>query len=321
MKDYIGIHLSSFKDQFGIYETSISRLNDNGIPEIVPNKDGQNITPSVVEFIDKDSIVVGREAQDSIGINDENIVGLFNDDLSEDKTYKFFGKKYSQVSIIAMFLKVLKRDYEERKTNGEFNRVAIMVPTFYTRQDKRIIGKAAELAGYPNFSIIHENELAVLGGALYAKQTEKIGNRVEKMELTEAAPFYYGIIITEHETGKQFVRNLINKDEIIPIEVTETFHTIFENQTSIPISITQSSADLDDPEMVNILYQGNLVLSPGLPVKSAVDVTIGCKEDGSVACSYKDVQTGNVKNIDLRIGQSGVVPNWIDDDLDEFEVD
>ena len=321
MKDYIGIHLSSFKDQFGIYETSISRLNDNGIPEIVPNKDGQNITPSVVEFLDNGNVLVGDEAKKSIGFNDENIVGLFNDDLSEDKTYKFFGKKYSQVSIIAMFLKVLKSDYEECETYGEFNRVAIMVPTFYTRQDKRIIGKAAELAGYPNFSIIHENELAVLGGALYAKQTEKIGNRVEKMELTEAAPFYVGIIITEHETGKQFVRNLINKDEIIPIEVTETFHTIFENQTSIPISITQSPADLDDPEMVNILYQGNLVLSPGLPVKSAVDVTIGCTEDGSVYCSYKDVQTGNVKNIDLRIGQSGVVPNWDGVDLDEFEVD
>ena len=215
MKDYIGIHLSSFKDQFGIYETSISRLNDNGIPEIVHNEDGHNITPSVVEFIDKDSIVVGRSAQDSIGINDENIVRLFNDELSEDKTYKFFGKKYSQVSIIAMFLKALKRVYEKNKTHGEFNRVAIMVPTFYTRQDKRIIRKAAELAGYSNFSIIHENELAVLGGALYAKQTEKIGNRVEKMELTEVARFYYGIIITEHETGKQFVRNLINKDEII----------------------------------------------------------------------------------------------------------
>ena len=151
-------------------------------------------------------------------------------------------------------------------------------------------------------------------------QTEE-SQHITKMELTEAAPFYLGIIITELETGKQFIRNLINKDETIPIEVTERFHTIFENQTSIPISITQSSADLDDPQMVNILYQGNLVLSPGLPVKSAVDVTIGFSEDGSVACSYKDVQTGNVKNIDLRIGQSGVVPNWIDDDLDGFEVD
>ena len=40
MKDYIGIHLSSFKDESGIYETSLSRLNDNGIPEIVPNADG-----------------------------------------------------------------------------------------------------------------------------------------------------------------------------------------------------------------------------------------------------------------------------------------
>ena len=49
MKDYIGIHLSSFKDQFGIYETSISRLNDNGIPEIVPNKDGVDVDEFVVD--------------------------------------------------------------------------------------------------------------------------------------------------------------------------------------------------------------------------------------------------------------------------------
>ena len=51
MKDYIGIHLSSFKDESGIYETSLSRLNDNGIPEIVPNADGHTIIPSVVEFV------------------------------------------------------------------------------------------------------------------------------------------------------------------------------------------------------------------------------------------------------------------------------
>ena len=151
-------------------------------------------------------------------------------------------------------------------------------------------------------------------------QTEE-SQHITKMELTEAAPFYLGIIITEHETGKQFVRNLINKDEPIPIEVTETFHTIFENQTSIPISITQSSADIDNPEMVNMLYQGNLVLSPGLPVKSAVDVTIGYTLDGSATCSYKDVQTGNVKDIDLRIGQGDAAPIEDDIDLDEFEVD
>ena len=153
------------------------------------------------------------------------------------------------------------------------------------------------------------------------KNQSKESQHITKMELTEAAPFYFGIIITELETGKQFVRNLINKDETIPIEVTERFHTIFENQTSIPISITMSSADIDDPEMVNIIYHGNLVLSPGLPVKSAVDVTLGCKVDGTTTCSYKDVQTGNVKNIDLRIGQGDAAPIEDDIDLDEFEVD
>ena len=71
----------------GIYETSLSRLNDNGIPEIVPNADGHTIIPSVVEFLDNKGFIVGHDARSSIGINDENIVRLFNDDLSEDKTY------------------------------------------------------------------------------------------------------------------------------------------------------------------------------------------------------------------------------------------
>ena len=73
MKDYIGIHLSSFKDKSGIYETSLSRLNDNGIPEIVPNADGDTIIPSVVEFLDNKGFIVGHDARSSIGINDENI--------------------------------------------------------------------------------------------------------------------------------------------------------------------------------------------------------------------------------------------------------
>mgnify|MGYP001200482411 CR=1 FL=1 len=144
------------------------------------------------------------------------------------------------------------------------------------------------------------------------KNKSKESQQFTKWRITELAPFYLGIIITELETGKQFVRNLISTDEPIPCEVTERFHTIFDNQRSIPISITQCGADLDDPSMVKIIYEGNLVLSPDSPVKSAVDVTIGYTEDGSITCSYKEVQTGNVKNIDLRF--DGV-------DLDEFSVD
>ena len=153
------------------------------------------------------------------------------------------------------------------------------------------------------------------------KNKSKESEQFTKWRITELAPFYLGIIITELETGKQFVRNLISTDEPIPCEVTERFHTIFDNQRSIPISITQCGADLDDPSMVKIIYEGNLVLSPDLPVKSAVDVTLGCKADGSMTCSFKEVQTGNVKNIDLRIGQGDAAPIEDSIDLDEFKVE
>ena len=65
-KEIIGIDL-------GTTFSAIARITEGGKSEIVPNQEGDNITPSVVEFVDKETIVVGRSAKDSIGVNDDNI--------------------------------------------------------------------------------------------------------------------------------------------------------------------------------------------------------------------------------------------------------
>ena len=51
---------------------------------VFPDSDGHNIVPSVVEFLGDKKFIVGYEAKDSIGINDENIAQEVKRDMGED---------------------------------------------------------------------------------------------------------------------------------------------------------------------------------------------------------------------------------------------
>ena len=46
-------------------------------------------------------------------------------------------------------------------------------------------------------------------------------------------------------------------------------------------------------------------------------------EDGTMKCTFTDSQSGNVKSVDLRIGQGNSAQSAIEDnlDLDEFEIE
>lgn len=55
MSKYIGIDL-------GTTFSCMAYINEDGQPEIIPNGEGENTTPSVVLF-DEDATIVGREAK------------------------------------------------------------------------------------------------------------------------------------------------------------------------------------------------------------------------------------------------------------------
>ena len=53
-KNVVGIDL-------GTSFTSIARLDQHGRPEVLPNAEGEQMTPSVVYF-SEDGVIVGKEA-------------------------------------------------------------------------------------------------------------------------------------------------------------------------------------------------------------------------------------------------------------------
>ena len=186
---------------------------------------------------------------------------------------------------------------------------------------KKMFGKEPKLFGNPDESV-------ALGASIYAAHNTNSEDlnplqrqQMQNFSLTEAAPFYFGTIYYNTDEGKTRVRNIINKDEKIPCEFTENFVTRHDNQTAVDCSVTQAGADLDDPDMVQIIWDGTLDLPGGYPAGQPIQITYGYKEDGTMTCTFKDVTSGTEKNIDLTIGSDGGKPLEDEFDPDAFQVD
>ena len=120
MGNIVGIDL-------GTTYSALAKYDDTGRPEIIDNKEGKNVTPSVVEFTSESSYIVGDEAKNQIGTMDENIAHEVKRVMgSSDVEYSFFGKIHTPTSISALILKKLKEDFE--KSIGKIDSAVVTVP-------------------------------------------------------------------------------------------------------------------------------------------------------------------------------------------------
>ena len=119
MKKFLGIDL-------GTTFSAMATVDDAGRPIIVHNKDGQNITPSVVEIdADEKQILVGELAREGLGLR-KNVVGRFKLEMGTDTVYEVEGKKYTPTDLSAF---VLKKLYNEAKESlGNIADVVVTIP-------------------------------------------------------------------------------------------------------------------------------------------------------------------------------------------------
>lgn len=152
MSNLVGIDL-------GTTYSGISRLNENGMPVIIHNSDGQNITPSVVSFIDEKTSDISETAENNL-FEDENTFGRFKRHMGSKKTYKAFGIKHTPTSLSALVLKKLKEDAE--KSIGKIDKAVITIPANFANDAREATMQAAEMAGLNVENIINEPTAAAL---------------------------------------------------------------------------------------------------------------------------------------------------------------
>jgi len=148
--------------------SAIAYLNEQlGKAEIIPNKESERITPSVVMFEDE-SVIVGRIARDAAVAESDRVVEFVKREMGkslEDFSFELNGKNFSAETISAFILKKLKNDAEDY-LGRPITDAVITVPAYFNDAERNATKNAGTIAGLNVIRIINEPVAAALAYGL-----------------------------------------------------------------------------------------------------------------------------------------------------------
>ncbi len=159
---------------------------------------------------------------------------------------------------------------------------------------------------------------------LSAAQEKKVANT----NISDVANYFYGTRVLAADVLQSNPFNpekenfiIVKKNTKLPFSKTEPVYTSVPNQRGLRCTVTESKLDTKDLKYVNIIAEDELELPPGLEYGSQVDVTYTATEDGMMKCSYKCLESGKTKTIDVNISAQTTKTKVTDSDIDQFEID
>jgi molecular chaperone DnaK len=147
---------------------SVVSFVKNDIPEVIPNAEGNRITPSVFALDEDNNVLVGDLAVDYESQVPDRTVRLVKRKMAQgfEDIYSF-GEwtKYSPYRVSSEILKKLKRDAEDY-LGQEVTDAVITVPAYFNNDERKSTKIAGELAGLNVLRIINEPTAASLAYGL-----------------------------------------------------------------------------------------------------------------------------------------------------------
>lgn len=146
---------------------SVVSFVKNDIPEVIPNAEGNRITPSVYAIDENLQSMIGDLAVDFEAENPDRILRLVKRKMSSgfDKSFDFGDIKLSPCDVSSQILKKLKRDAEDY-LGQEVTDAVITVPAYFNNDERQATKAAGELAGLNVLRIINEPTAASLAYGL-----------------------------------------------------------------------------------------------------------------------------------------------------------
>ena len=145
----------------GTTNSAIAYINVAGRPEIIPNAEGNPITPLVIYF-GSDPPLVGDQAKEMQGLGEEQIASFFKQHGRSlfPPTPGWQGPEQA-VELSSFVLRKLKTDAESRLKNP-IDRAVITVPAYFNNAQREATIEAGRLAGLVVLQIINEPTSAAL---------------------------------------------------------------------------------------------------------------------------------------------------------------
>jgi molecular chaperone DnaK len=177
--------------------------------------------------------------------------------------------------------------------------------------------KLEDIFGFQPEITVNVDECVALGAAIHAglaTQRENpdlvpagIANGLKDIKLVDVCNHSYGTICApiDEDTGRHVIRNhiILGKNTPLPCEVSEMFYTMTKGQEELKVIVTQGEDT--SPDFVNKIATHTLHLPPDRPADRPIKVTYSYDLNQRMHCKFVDVESNQVLDVDLNMGQNG----------------
>jgi molecular chaperone DnaK len=144
---------------------SVVAVMEGSEAKVIPNAEGNRLTPSVVAFTDKGEVLVGEPAKRQAVTNVDRTIRSIKRHMGSSWSVKIDDKALTPQQVSAFVLQKLKRD-AEAYLGETITDAVITVPAYFSDAQRQATKEAGEIAGLNVSRIVNEPTAAALAYGL-----------------------------------------------------------------------------------------------------------------------------------------------------------
>lgn len=149
----------------GTTNSLVSFYGEKG-PQIIPNRLGEHLTPSVVCVDEEGTVYVGKTAREKAAMRPDLTAALFKRSMGTEKEFVLGERRFRAEELSSFVLRALKED-AEAFLGCTVSEAVISVPAYFNDIQRKATKRAGELAGLTVERIINEPTAAAVAYGLY----------------------------------------------------------------------------------------------------------------------------------------------------------
>ena len=151
---------------------SLGAVYRNGKVELIPNRFGSFLTPSVVSVTEDGSVVTGQIAKERLITHPKDTAFSFKKNMGTDQKYNLGGKTFLPEELSGFIISAIVEDAKEYM-GEEIKDVIISVPAYFHDKQRVATKRAGALAGVNVKRIVNEPSAAALA-SYFDTQNEQL---------------------------------------------------------------------------------------------------------------------------------------------------
>ncbi|ECF1546796.1 molecular chaperone HscC [Salmonella enterica] len=160
----IGIDLGTTNSLIAVWQ--------DGAAQLIPNKFGEYLTPSIISMDENKQILVGKPAAARKISHPDKTAALFKRAMGSNTHWHLGEESFNAPELSSLVLRSLKEDAEDY-LQQPIKDVVISVPAYFSDEQRKHTRLAAELAGLNAVRLINEPTAAAMAYGLHTQQNSR----------------------------------------------------------------------------------------------------------------------------------------------------